>query len=59
MRCSHEARHYMYSVSVRVKEKIKSLCEQDAELANDPNALLEALKEEEFISHVSSESVYP
>ncbi|KAJ7168287.1 hypothetical protein C8R43DRAFT_1121453 [Mycena crocata] len=46
----HEARHYLYSVSLRVKEKIQSLCEESAELADDPNALLQAMKDENFIA---------
>ncbi|KAJ7677238.1 hypothetical protein B0H17DRAFT_1079621 [Mycena rosella] len=46
----HEARHSLYSASVRVKEKIQSLSEENAELANDPNALLEVMKEEDFIN---------
>ncbi|KAJ6500619.1 hypothetical protein C8R45DRAFT_1092703 [Mycena sanguinolenta] len=49
----HEARHYMYNVSVRVKEKIQSLCEDDAGLENDPNALLQAMKDEHWIEYVS------
>lgn len=53
MRYSHEARHYLYGVSVRIKEKIESLCEDDAELADDPNALFKALKDKEFITYVS------
>ncbi|KAJ7684538.1 hypothetical protein DFH06DRAFT_1155944 [Mycena polygramma] len=48
----HEARHYMYSVALRVREKIKSLCDGDEELANDPNALLEAMKEENYIEYL-------
>ncbi|KAF7359218.1 DUF4211 domain-containing protein [Mycena sanguinolenta] len=48
----HEARHYMYNVSVRVKEKIQSLCEDDAELENDPNALLQAMKDEHWIEYL-------
>ncbi|KAJ6546948.1 hypothetical protein B0H19DRAFT_1163158 [Mycena capillaripes] len=48
----HDARHYMYGVSVRVKEKINSLSEGNEELANDPNALLEAMKEESFIEYL-------
>ncbi|KAJ7118814.1 hypothetical protein C8R44DRAFT_789348 [Mycena epipterygia] len=50
----HEARHYLYNVAVRVKEKIQSLCEEDEELANDPNALLEAMKNEDFITSLWS-----
>ncbi|KAJ6606380.1 hypothetical protein DFH09DRAFT_7295 [Mycena vulgaris] len=48
----HEARHCLYGVSIRVKEKTKALCEENAELANDPNALLEAMKEEDFINYL-------
>jgi hypothetical protein len=43
----------LYTLSVKVKEKIQSLCEDDAELENDPNRLLEAMKEESFIEYVS------
>ncbi|KAJ7778612.1 hypothetical protein DFH07DRAFT_535175 [Mycena maculata] len=46
----HDARHYLYGVSVRVKEKINSLCEDDPNLEEDPNALLQAMKEEDFIT---------
>ncbi|KAF8191478.1 hypothetical protein K438DRAFT_891524 [Mycena galopus ATCC 62051] len=48
----HEARHYMYIISVKVKDKIQSLCEDDAELEKDPNALLEAMKEEHYIEYL-------
>ncbi|KAJ7261274.1 hypothetical protein B0H12DRAFT_1106060 [Mycena haematopus] len=48
----HEARHYMYSVSVKVKEKIQSLCEEDAEFENNPNALLKVMNEEHFIEYL-------
>ncbi|KAJ7771574.1 hypothetical protein B0H16DRAFT_1714806 [Mycena metata] len=51
----HEARHYMYELASRVKEKIKSLCEEEEELANDPNALFEAMKDSEegnFITYL-------
>ncbi|KAJ7915556.1 hypothetical protein B0H13DRAFT_2000210 [Mycena leptocephala] len=48
----HEARHYMYSLALRVKEKIQSLCEDDEALAEDPNALLQAMKDESFIEYL-------
>ncbi|KAJ7184382.1 hypothetical protein C8R46DRAFT_459267 [Mycena filopes] len=51
----HEARHYMYGLAVRVREKIKSLCEGDEELEEDPNALFEAMKHSEegnFITYL-------
>ncbi|KAJ7853644.1 hypothetical protein B0H14DRAFT_3865710 [Mycena olivaceomarginata] len=48
----HDVRHYLYTLSVKVKEKIQSLCEDDAELENDPNRLLEAMKEESFIEYL-------
>jgi hypothetical protein len=43
----------MYSLALRVKEKIQSLCEDDEALAEDPNALLQAMKDESFIEYVS------
>ncbi|KAJ7460921.1 hypothetical protein B0H11DRAFT_2057406 [Mycena galericulata] len=49
----HDARHYMYGVSVRVKEKIERLCEDNTTLAEDPNALFQAMKDEDFITYVS------
>lgn len=45
----------MYELASRVKEKIKSLCEEDEALADDPNALFEAMKHSEvgnFITYV-------
>ncbi|KAK7035799.1 DUF4211 domain-containing protein [Favolaschia claudopus] len=48
----HDARHYMHTIAVRVREKIESLSEDNEELANDPNALLEAMKEEHFIEYL-------
>lgn len=48
----HEARHSLYNISVRVKEKIKALSDDNEELANDPNALLEAMKEEDFVDRM-------
>ncbi|KAJ7221691.1 hypothetical protein GGX14DRAFT_430690 [Mycena pura] len=48
----HDAWHYMYNLSARVKEKIQSLSENDEDLADDPNALLQALKDENFIDYL-------
>ncbi|KAK7006759.1 DUF4211 domain-containing protein [Favolaschia claudopus] len=48
----HDARHYMHTIALRVREKIESLSEDNEELANDPNALLEAMKEEHFIEYL-------
>ncbi|KAJ7677243.1 hypothetical protein B0H17DRAFT_1207159 [Mycena rosella] len=57
-RCSHravayhQARHYMYSISTRVRDEIESLCDQDDDLVGDKDSLLKALEEEEFVTEL-------
>ncbi|KAJ7063560.1 hypothetical protein C8F01DRAFT_1133505 [Mycena amicta] len=48
----HEVRHYLYNISVRVKEKIEQLCSDNEELENDVQAQLDALKEEKYIDYL-------
>nr|GAT59376.1 predicted protein [Mycena chlorophos] len=45
----HEVRHCLYNYSVRVKERIEGLCEENSDLEGNVKAQLEALKEENFI----------
>ncbi|KAJ7611603.1 hypothetical protein FB45DRAFT_1118682 [Roridomyces roridus] len=47
----HAARHYLYHIAVQVREKIKSLCEDDPELGDDPNAVFKKMKDEEFLTY--------
>ncbi|KAJ7118819.1 hypothetical protein C8R44DRAFT_789361 [Mycena epipterygia] len=42
----HQARHYMHNIATRVRDEIETLCDQDAELIGNTDALLKALDEE-------------
>ncbi|KAF7294654.1 DUF4211 domain-containing protein [Mycena indigotica] len=48
----HEVRHYLYNISVRVKEKIEELCAENSELENDVRAQMEAFKEQGYIDQL-------
>ncbi|KAJ6606374.1 hypothetical protein DFH09DRAFT_1353513 [Mycena vulgaris] len=39
----HQARHYMYRIATRVRDEVESLCDRDADLSDDQDALVEAL----------------
>ncbi|KAJ7273029.1 hypothetical protein C8J57DRAFT_1316334 [Mycena rebaudengoi] len=55
----HEARHYLYDVSTKVQEEMEKLCEENEELADDPNALFQEMQEQEIISKVSPRILFP